>query len=111
LLDRRLQQAGIPASAVSGYQREVRGHLAVAEAVASGLVDAGVGVQAVATAMALGFVPLDQERYDLVIPDHFLDELGVQVLLDLLRRPALRRRVETLGGYDVAPMGSPAGEV
>lgn len=107
LLDRLLQRAGIPASAIAGYHREVRGHLAVAEAVASGLVDAGIGVQVVATAMELGFVPLDQERYDLVIPNHFLNERGVQTLLDLLRQPGLRRRVETLGGYDVAPMGSP----
>ena len=109
LLDRLLEQAGIPATAVSGYPREVGGHLAVAEAVAvaSGLVDVGIGVEAAAVALGLGFVPLEQERYDLVIPDHFLNEPKVQVLLDLLRRPDLRRRVETLGGYDVAPMGNP----
>jgi putative molybdopterin biosynthesis protein len=52
-------------------------------------------------------VPLEEERYDLVIPNHFLNHSGVQVLLDLLRQPGLRRRVETLGGYDVSAMGIP----
>ena len=110
LLDRLLGHADIPTAAVSGYQRKVRGHLAVATTVASGLADVGVGVEAAAAAMGLGVVPLGQERYDLVVPDHFQNEPGVQALLDLLRRPALRRRIETLEGYDVAPMGSPVSE-
>ena len=81
--------------------------MSVASTVASGQADAGVGVQAAATALGLGFVPLEEERYDLVIPNHFLNNNGVQVLLDLLRQPGLRRRVETLGGYDVSAMGLP----
>ncbi len=43
----------------------------------------------------------------MVIPNHFLDEPGVQTLLDLLRRPGLQRRVEALGGYDASDMGAP----
>ena len=82
----------------------------MASAVASGLADAGVGVEAAATALGLGFVPLEEEKYDLVIPNHFLDHLGVQMLLDLLRQPGFRRRVETLGGYDVSAMGRPVSD-
>ena len=110
LLDRLLQQNGIPTAEVAGYGHEVGGHLAVASAVASGLADAGVAVQSVAAALALGFVPLEEERYDLVIPDHFLNQPEVQVLLDLLDRPALHRRVESLGGYDVSSMGNPVSQ-
>ena len=105
LLDRLLQQSGIPTTEVAGYGQEVGGHLAVASAVASGLVDAGVGVESAASTMGLGFVPLEEERYDLVIPNHFLNQPEVQILLDLLDRPALHRRVEALGGYDVSSMG------
>ncbi len=108
LLDRLLRQRGILSAALPGYEREAGGHLEVARAVALGLADAGVGVQAAATALGLGFVPLEEEQYDLVIPDHLLDEPGVQALLGLLRQPGLRRRVEALGGYDVSGMGSPA---
>ena len=106
LLDRLLQQGGIPITEVTGYGQEVGGHLAVAAAVASGLVDTGVGVQSAASTIGLGFVPLEEERYDLVIPNHNLNQPEVQVLLDLLDRPALHRRVEALGGYDVSPMGN-----
>ena len=109
-MDRLLQQSGIPTTEVAGYRKEVGGHLAVASAVASGLVDAGVAVQSAASTMGLGFVPLEEERYDLVIPNHFLNQPEVQVLLDLLDRPALHRRVEALGGYDVSPMGNPVSQ-
>ena len=108
LLDRRLSSQGIPTAALDGYDREAPGHLAVAGAVSAGLADAGVGVQAAASALGMGFVPLEEERYDLVIPNHLLNEPGVQALLDLLRNPGLHRRVEALGGYDVSNMGQPA---
>ena len=108
LLDRLMREQGIPASALVGYDREVGGHMAVARAVAAGIADAGVGVQVAASALGLGFVLLEEERYDLVIPDHLLDEPGVQALLDLLQEPGLCQRVESLGGYDTSNMGTPA---
>ncbi len=107
LLDRLLTSGGIPVESVLGYDREVGGHMEVAAAVASGLADAGIGVHAAASALGLDFLPLEEERYDLVIPDHFMNEPAVQMLLDLLRRPSVRRKVETLAGYDAAGMGIP----
>ena len=109
LLDRLMREQGIPPFALDGYDREVGGHMAVARAVSAGAADVGVGVQAAASALGLGFVLLEEERYDLVIPDHLLDEPGVQELLELLQRPGLRRRVESLGGYDTSRMGAPVG--
>ena len=73
LLDRALSGAGVPPEKVDGYGREEPGHLAVAAAVASGSADVGIGVKAAAVAMGLDFLLLEGERYDLVIPDHFLD--------------------------------------
>ena len=108
LLDSLLSRAGLPGPVIHGYDTLLPGHLAVAEAVAEGLADAGVGVRAAAVAYDLGFVPLGEERYDLVVPRHFLDVPAVQALLDHLARPNLRAQVEALGGYDVATMGAPA---
>ena len=105
LLDRVLAKAGVPVQTIDGYEREEWGHLAVAAAVASGSANVGIGVKAAAVAMGLDFLPLEEERYDLVIPNHFLDEAPVQILLDLLRQPILHRRVESLGGYDASDMG------
>ena len=110
LLDLALARAQVPASAVRGYDRLAAGHLAVAEAVRAGLADAGIGVRAAAVAAGLDFLQLGEERYDLVVPRHFLDLPAVAGLLDALRRPALRRQIESLGGYDVAPMGLPAAD-
>ncbi|MSR22144.1 MAG: helix-turn-helix domain-containing protein [Gemmatimonadetes bacterium] len=109
LVDRSLAEAGIPGSAIPGYEDSAAtGHWAVAQAVASGAVDAGVGIRAAATAFGLTWVPLESERYDLVIPDHLLRAPGVAALMDLLESPGLRAQVEALGGYDVEPMGQPA---
>ena len=106
LLDDALAASGVGIERVAGYGREARSHLSVAEAVAIGLADTGVAVRAAAIALGLDFVLLGQERYDLVIPDHFLDEDAVGELLAALRRPDLQRQIEALGGYDVASMGS-----
>jgi putative molybdopterin biosynthesis protein len=108
LLDDRLHAAGVPGEAIPGYlETAASTHMAVAEAVTSGLADAGVAIQAAAQAYGLGTVPLAQESYELVIPDHFLDLPAVQALLDQLRRPGVRAQIEALGGYDAAAIGTP----
>jgi putative molybdopterin biosynthesis protein len=108
LLDERLAAAGVPASAVAGYETAARGHLAVGEAIAAGLADAGVGIRAAGAAFGLEVIPLRTERYELVVPDHLLDLPAVCALLDVLGRPGVRAQVEALPGYDVAGMGRPA---
>lgn len=108
LLDEALAKEAVPASGVQGYGTVARGHLAVAEAVASGLVDAGVAIVAAGAAFGLDVVLLRSEPYELVVPDHFLELPAVDALLDTLRRPGVRIQVEALGGYDGAGMGTPA---
>jgi putative molybdopterin biosynthesis protein len=111
LLDYRLGEIGIDPAAVQGYDREEVTHLAVAAAVASGVADCGLGIRAAARALELDFVPVEWERYDLVIPrEHFVDPL-LQPLLDLLTDAAFRRAVDELPGYDSAPMGQTIAEI
>lgn len=95
-------------TAATTGQKVSLGHLAVAEVVAGGWADAGVAIRAAGRAWGLDTLPLVEERYDLVIPRHFLDLPAVGALLDHLRSPLLRRRVELLGGYDGEIMGEPA---
>ena len=104
-IDRQLRAAGVPIDLIDGYDRIVASHFAVAAAVRRGQADAGPGIKAAALAFGLDFVPVAAERYDLVIPDHYLDHPGVQALLDLLRQRAFRGQVEALGGYDITQMG------
>ena len=105
LIDRLVARAGMGEGSIRGYDRSLEGHLAVADAVAIGLADAGIGVRSAAEARGLGFVSLGQERYDFVIPNHFIDLPAVQAFIETLKQPYPRRQVEALGGYDVSPMG------
>ena len=116
LLDYKLGHLGIDPGSVRGYEREEYTHLAVAAQVASGAADAGLGVMAAARALDLGFTPLLEERYDLVIPREFYDADLLAPVLDLLnggseRGKAFRAEVEALGGYDTREMGRIAAEI
>lgn len=108
LIDMCLKAEGLSGDVIPGYRETmVSGHIAVAEAVAGGLADAGVGIRAAALAFGLDTLPLAEEMYDLVIPDHFLEHPAVQALLMVLRTPSLQAQVEALGGYNAEGMGLP----
>ena len=112
LLDYELQQRGINPRRIQGYDRTEYTHLAVAAAVKSGAADAGLGILAAARALDLDFVPLFDERYDLVIPVAHYTSALLQPLLALIRDRAsgFAAAVEALGGYGTAQMGVVLGE-
>jgi len=111
LLDHELGKTGIVAEDVAGYEREEYTHLAVAAAVASGRADCGLGIPAAARAVGLDFIPLFQERYDLVIPKaHYNSDL-IAPLLALLQDPDFRTAVSGLPGYDTRSMGTVVAEL
>ena len=60
---------------MKGYGDEVLSHLDVASRIRTGLADTGIGVRSVASICGLDFVPLQRERYDLIIPETLLREL------------------------------------
>lgn len=106
LLDRKLSEAGIKASQVKGYGRIAVSHLEVARLIAEGQADAGIGVWSAAKLLGLDFIPLQEERYDLVIPTPYLtSHPGLANLLDMMVSRAFRTEIEALGGYDTREMG------
>lgn len=104
-LDQQLVRLALPAQALRGYEREVRTHLAVAEAIHGGRADAGLGVEAAARKYALDFIPLFQERFDLVMPSEQISDPRLRPLLDILTSLSFRRQVEALGGYQTEHTG------
>ena len=106
LLDAELARAGIAPSRIQGYTREAASHLAVAQAVALGLVDCSIGIRAAARAYGMGFLPLQRERYDLVLSKALLDHPPVQAFLETARSPAVRNDLEALGDYDTSQLGT-----
>jgi putative molybdopterin biosynthesis protein len=92
LIDRLLGSAR-PA----GYLTEARSHNAAAAAVAQGRADWGVAIASVAAAYGLGFLQLQAERYDFVVPRGRLQRPGVQAFCALLQDDAVRHALADLG--------------
>jgi putative molybdopterin biosynthesis protein len=111
LLDYHLNLMGIASAAIRGYDDEEYTHLGVAAAVASGRADVGLGIAAAAQALDLDFVPLFQERYDLVIPKVYAESDLLAPLFDVLENPEFQQSVAALPGYDISVMGKLIAEV
>ncbi len=77
LTDKVLQDEGIDTSEIVGYDHEEYTHMSVAASVANGSVDAGLGIRAAANALDLDFVPIAEERYDLIVPGRHLQDSKV----------------------------------
>ncbi|MBD2497048.1 substrate-binding domain-containing protein [Nostoc sp. FACHB-280] len=105
LLERKLQEAQISFDAVKGFDQIVTSHQDVAQAVALGLADAGISTASVAATFGLGFIPLHQSRYDLVILKEYLEEAPIQQLLSTLGHRVVHSQLEVLGGYDISRIG------
>jgi len=75
-------------------------------AVQHGQVDAVFGAQSAAQSFGLGFVPLQQERVDLLINRRSYFEPPLQALLNFCRTGAFADYAGALGGYDLGEHGS-----
>ncbi len=99
LLDELLGEAGVDGARLMGYERAEPSHSAVAQTVASGEADAGLGIASAAQTRGLGFVPLLEEQYHLVCLKSALQQDATQVLLKLLKHSAWQRKLAGIAGY------------
>jgi len=106
LLDKLLERAGMDAHKVRGYGQVAFGHLAAAYCVVSQRADVCLATRSAAKTLALDFVPLNSERYDLVMRRRTADLPAVRSFLDVLQRATLRRKLEVLAGYDTSETGA-----
>lgn len=105
LLDYHLEKLSLSPEEIRGYDQEEYTHLGVAAAIKSGRADCGLGIAAAAKALELDFIPLFQERYDLIVPGDYYESKLLQPLWEVLQDPGFRRDVVELPGYDLAVMG------
>ena len=92
LIDRLLGSAR-PA----GYLAEARSHNAVAAAVAQGRADWGVAIQNVVSGLGLGFLALQEEHYDFVIPRGRRDRPAVRAFVELVSQDQTRKALAEFG--------------
>ena len=67
LTDMQLKQLDIDTDRVIGYDKEEYTHMNVASAIASNNADTGLAIRAAAIALGLDFIPVAQERYDIIL--------------------------------------------
>ncbi|HEY8707407.1 MAG TPA: substrate-binding domain-containing protein [Burkholderiaceae bacterium] len=106
LLDLLLNKEGIAAAQIKGYEQCELTHAAVAAFVASGMADAGYGVETPARQFKLDFVPSQTERYFLLCDKAALDSPAVQSMLAILRSDEFKSAVNRLPGYQANDSGS-----
>jgi putative molybdopterin biosynthesis protein len=104
LLDELMAQAGLKPGDLRGWEHSEPSHSAVAQAVASGAADAGLGIETAARARGLDFVPLVEEDYYLVCLKSALAQPACLALQRTLQSPAWLARQAALPGY--APLDS-----
>lgn len=109
LFDRELAAAGLGPARTAGAP-VAAGHHEVARTVAMGSGDAGVATEDAARAWGLHFVPLAEERYDLVLPTTLLGDRRIARLFDVLSSALFRRELTALG-YDTSASGTQVAEV
>lgn len=101
--DAELKRLGIPADKINGYDQEVTTHTEAAQRIQAGKADAALGLQAAARQHGLDFIPLFEERYDLVLPRE--NEKALLPLLEYLQTSAFRNALSALSGYNSAHSG------
>jgi putative molybdopterin biosynthesis protein len=104
--ERLLADQGIERSEIAGFYSEEFTHLAVAAAVASGMADVGLGIEAAAKKLRLDFIPLFTEDYYLLAKKETLEQKNVTDLVEMLQSPAFRALVEAIPGYDASGAGT-----
>jgi len=103
LVDHLLSEHAIALTSLRGALDHVEhSHVAVALCVASGVVDAGIGVEAAALKYGLHFVPLVEENYFLAALHSTMDHPPVQRLRSALASARWLEILANLPGYQPA---------
>lgn len=106
ILDHLLAQEDVSARRIRGFDRVEYTHAAVAAFIASGMADAGLGVETAARQFHLGFVPLMSERYFLLLRRDALESPMIARLLAVMRSREFRSHLVQLQGLYSAKCGT-----
>ena len=101
--DAELRRLDLPAEEINGYENTVKTHSEAAMWIANRKADVALGLQAAAHQHGLDFIPLFEERYDLVLPRE--NEKMFLPLLDYLNTANFRSELNALTGYNSTHSG------
>lgn len=112
LLNEQFRLLGLDSRQINGYEKEELSHLAVASSVARGEADVGVGIEKVSMQVrGIDFIPLQKERYELVMKKEDADKPQFQAVLEILQSQEYKKELLGLGDYDLTETGRIIAEV
>ncbi len=112
LLDGQLKKLSISHSSIRGYDRIMRSHLTMAAAIAEGEADVGIGTERVSRQIdGIEFIPLMEERLDLVIKKEYFGDAAVQTMLNVLSSMSFKKEISHFSGNDHRDMGMIMAEI
>ncbi|MDD4334511.1 MAG: helix-turn-helix transcriptional regulator [Desulfotomaculaceae bacterium] len=107
LLDEQMRLLGMNRKQINGYAREENSHLAVASAVSRGEADVALGNEKDALQVrGIDFVPLQKERYELIILKDDIDLPPFQAVIEILQSQEFKNELAGLGDYDLTELGN-----
>lgn len=106
LLDEHLRKLGINPLSINGYDKEYSSHLGIASAVSRGDADIGLGNEKSGLqVMDVDFIPLQQEKYELIIKKEDLHKPNYQAILHVINSKEFKMELQGIGGYDLTEIG------
>ncbi len=102
-LDAELRRQKLSVEKIAGYQNPVKTHSEAASLIQVGKADVSLGLQAAAHQHGLDFIPLFEERYDIVLPRE--EEKNLNPLLDFIQTADFRALLSSLTGYNARHTG------
>jgi len=102
-LDAELRRLKIPTIKITGYEKTVKTHSEAAMLISQNKADVSLGLQAAAHQHELDFIPLFEERYDLILLRE--QEKQLNPLLDYIQTSDFRNSLSQLTGYNTAHSG------
>ena len=104
-LQRMMQEQGIEPAEINGYYTEEFTHRAVAAAIASGVADVGIGIEAAARRLNLDFIPLFVEDYYLLGKRETVERPDVQSIVTNLKSREFAEQMRGIPGCDTSRIG------
>lgn len=106
LLDEHIMKMGISGRDIRGYSQEMSSHLTLANAITRGEADIGIGTERITVNMeGLKFIPIQKERYDLIVKKEAMDTIEINTILKVLCSKEFRNEISSISGNDYTDMG------
>lgn len=106
LLDYELEKNHIDSQHIKGYDQICLSHLDVGIEILSGRADVGLGIQSIADMLNLDFIPVREERFDLIVDKQLFFDPKIQTLLTFLRSQEVIDYSKRFKGYRIKQMGN-----